>query len=133
MRRGAGSRAGRDAEVELAQRFEQWGALVGSRRHIGGAGDLLVAWRVWQDLSHELWLVEVKTTAKGPWERFLPADRCELYRVAKTLHAEPMVAHRRRTSDATWKFYTADRWPENLPRITDLRVLGMIEEIEHAA
>lgn len=62
---------GNGAEVHLAKWLEAQGWLVGSRRHIGGAGDLLAV------RGDQCWLVEVKR-CKNVWEQFRRADRDEM-------------------------------------------------------
>ena len=70
-----GARAGNAVEVKVARLLDQEGWLVGSRRHIGGAGDLLAA------RGREVALIEVKSTAGGPYERFGPAERAAMFAV----------------------------------------------------
>jgi gamma-glutamylcyclotransferase (GGCT)/AIG2-like uncharacterized protein YtfP len=64
------------------------GWLCASRRHIGGAGDVLAVY------SHidpgpsvygrcDAMLIEVKSTSGGPWEHFGPADRRVLVETAE--------------------------------------------------
>lgn len=64
----------------MAEWLQQRGWLVASRRHIGGAGDLLAV-RQWKDESEitatEVWLIEVKH-CKNLWENFRKADREEM-------------------------------------------------------
>lgn len=80
------ARAGNSAEVYVARWLQARGWLVGSRRHIGGAGDLLAVWpgffvakAVW-DIADEdrpkgtVWLIEVKA-AKDIWQQFRREDR----------------------------------------------------------
>jgi Holliday junction resolvase len=57
-------------EVQVARELEKAGAIVGSRRHIGGAGDLIA---VWPDLGPNL--IECKTAKDSPYENFRPDDR----------------------------------------------------------
>lgn len=67
-------------ELYVAQWLQQRGWLVASRRHVGGAGDLLAV-REWKDESEvsvtEVWLIEVKH-CKNLWENFRKADREEM-------------------------------------------------------
>jgi hypothetical protein len=58
------------------------GWLCASRRHIGGAGDILaVRFTPWEPVlpydhhGREVMLIEVKSTTRSPWVNFLPADR----------------------------------------------------------
>lgn len=71
---------GNSAERYVAKWLEDCGWLVASRRHIGGAGDLLAV-REWIDESDialtEVWLIEVKH-CKNLWENFRKADREEM-------------------------------------------------------
>lgn len=84
-----GARAGNAVEVRVARRLEDRGWIVGSRRHIGGAGDLLAVRAESPGAGSTGYvavrLIEVKSTAGGPWERFGPAARAEL--VAAALRA----------------------------------------------
>jgi hypothetical protein len=84
------------------------GWLCGSRRHIGGAGDILAvrhAYRPGEVLETTGWppalagdaivamLIEVKSTAGGPYERFLPADRKAMVETAAAAGAEAWLYH----------------------------------------
>lgn len=72
--------AGNDRDVKVRKVLEELGYTVGSRRHIPGAGDLIAVLPVL--LDHDVALVEVKSTAKGPWEHFSPSERLELAETA---------------------------------------------------
>lgn len=70
------SRKGNQAEVFVAKWLQDHGWLVASRRHIGGAGDLLA---VRNEPFHALpegavWLLEVKS-CKEVWQQFRREDR----------------------------------------------------------
>jgi Holliday junction resolvase-like predicted endonuclease len=66
------SRVGNAAEVFVARWLEERGWIVGSRRHIGGAGDLLAV----LPSSGVTWLIEVKCCQpKRIWGNFERADR----------------------------------------------------------
>ena len=71
---------GLERERRVARILEDEGWVVASRRHIGGAGDL-IAIRA-QNGSPEVRLIEVKSTAR-PYERFGPADRLAMRRTAR--------------------------------------------------
>lgn len=86
------SQRGRDRETKVGDFLEEQGWIVGSRRHRGGAGDLLAA-RWGGDLGHALWLIEVKSTAGGPYERFGPQDRREMIEAARKVFAQPVLAY----------------------------------------
>lgn len=64
------SRKGNGAELYVAECLESEGWVVASRRHIGGAGDLLAV----HPETAETRLVEVKAR-KRPYDGFRPADR----------------------------------------------------------
>jgi hypothetical protein len=72
------------------------GWLCASRRHIGGAGDVLaICGKRWTRFEVEnpyvldrAMLIEVKSTSGGPWERFGPADRQALVETAEKHGAE---------------------------------------------
>jgi hypothetical protein len=76
------------------------GWLCASRRHIGGAGDVLA---VRKENTVEIaeaiglfdllgaMLIEVKSTAGGPWERFGPKDRQDLTVTAEKYGADPYL------------------------------------------
>lgn len=85
------ARKGKSAEVYVARWLQDRGWLVASRRHIGGAGDLLAVHpepSVKVEASAQnaalpfatdillppVWLVEVKS-AKSLWQQFRQADR----------------------------------------------------------
>jgi hypothetical protein len=67
------------------------GWLCASRRHIGGAGDVL-AIRYYTPSPYineiDAMLIEVKSTSGGPWERFGPTDRQALIDTAENYGAE---------------------------------------------
>lgn len=63
---------GNAAENFVVRDLESKGFLVGSRRHIGGAGDLLAV-----RPDGLVWLVEVKK-CKELWQQFRRADRQEM-------------------------------------------------------
>ena len=72
---------GNAAERYVAKWLTERGWLVASRRHIGGAGDLLAVRNGSLDRSTlrrtEIWLIEVKH-CKNLWENFRKADREEM-------------------------------------------------------
>lgn len=78
--------------------LEAAGWLVGSRRHIGGAGDWLAVNR-----DGNVWLVEVKAT-KGMWDGFGPADRKALISLAEEIDATPVMAYRLSGNNIRWVF-----------------------------
>jgi Holliday junction resolvase len=101
--RGVAQR-GRDAEVVLARELEGDGWLVGSRRHIGGAGDLLA-------VRDRVWLIEVKSTARSPWHAFPPADRRALLEAAARIGAVPWLAWRP-PGVRVWTWLGRGDWPD---------------------
>lgn len=83
MRRAPGAGNQRELDVMAQLKLEGW--LCASRRHIAGPGDVL-AFR-----TDEALLIEVKSTAGGPYERFGPADRRALLELARSVGAEPWL------------------------------------------
>lgn len=83
------SRKGNNAERAVQKDLEAEGWCVGSRRHIGGAGDLLAV-----HPTRGLRLIEVKAT-KTPFSGFPPADREALDQEATRICAEPFLAWRK--------------------------------------
>jgi hypothetical protein len=81
----AASQRGRDVEVLVAQRLQADGWLVASRRHVGGAGDLLAV-----RIGHRPLLIEVKSRL-NVWEGFRRADRLALVRVAGLFNCSPLL------------------------------------------
>lgn len=73
------ARKGNAAERYVAKWLAERGWLVASRRHIGGAGDLLAVRGCGDHFDGhftEVWLVEVKATkSKSVWEQFRREDR----------------------------------------------------------
>ena len=101
----ARSQGGRNAEVDLMLLLEAEGWVCGSRRHIGGAGDILAV-----SVSQRTRLIEVKTTAGGPYERFGPADREALSRTAAAIGADAYLVWRVTPRDE-WKWLSKAVWP----------------------
>jgi hypothetical protein len=93
MRRTRAPGAGNTRELRVMDVLAEEGWLCASRRHIGGAGDVL-AIRSYVDIGSakgegiDARLIEVKSTAGGPWERFGPADRQALVETAERHGAE---------------------------------------------
>ena len=113
------ARFGNAAEVELAKALEMGGWVVGSRRHIGGGGDLLAVRMLdgvlrdgWDDKPHKLHkvlLIEVKATAEVPWRStFGPVRRRELLEAAQRINADPWLAWKH---DGEWDWRSPDSWP----------------------
>jgi hypothetical protein len=83
------TRRGNQREVDLTNLLEADGWVVGSRRHIGGPGDLLAIDQLTVD---RILLCEVKSTAGGPWERYGPLDRRALGELGLAIDAIPCLA-----------------------------------------
>jgi hypothetical protein len=93
-----GARAGNTVEVRCAEILQDEGWVVGSRRHIGGPGDLLAVILDGdvQAFDHdgspiafaEIKLIEVKSTAKSAYERYGRKARAELLEMATSIGAE---------------------------------------------
>jgi hypothetical protein len=105
------ARKGNTKELASARIFEAAGALVGSRRHVGGAGDLLVVWapNTRSTSACGIWLVEVKAR-HHVWQGFRRPDRLALRDAARSVGAVAVLAW--------WKpgdqFHTLlyeDEWP----------------------
>jgi hypothetical protein len=75
------------------------GWLCASRRHIGGAGDILAVrarpdmgrWDTPPHVWCEAWLIEVKSTTRSPWVTFGPDDRKDLLDTAQAHGCEPWL------------------------------------------
>lgn len=97
--------AGNARELKVMDLLATEGWLCASRRHIGGAGDILAV-KLYQDppdhdgtpgevySTPEARLIEVKSTARPPWQAsgFGPADRQALVETALQHGAEPLLA-----------------------------------------
>lgn len=81
---------GLERERRVARALEDDGYLVGSRRHIGGAGDLLAAKLYPESGLLALLLIEVKSTI-GPYDHFGPKDRRAMIRAADKVQADPLL------------------------------------------
>ena len=91
------NRSGSPAERRVAALLIEAGYLLASRRHFGGAGDLLAVDPLAGDgCSFAPLLIEVKATAAIPWQagsdHFGPARRRELIEAAEVWGVEPMLA-----------------------------------------
>lgn len=105
MRRGrTGKRRGRTRENAVGDVLIEQGWGIGSRRHIPGPGDWLA---VRADRAPQL--IEVKSTAGGPFERFGPSDRAELLAEAERIGAEPVIGWWPPRGKLDW--IKTDRWP----------------------
>ena len=101
----SGEARGRTAEIRLMAELAGSGWLCGSRRHLAGPGDVLAV-----RSDRMPMLIEVKTTAKGPWERFGPKDRNRLRSASAAVGAEPVVAWKPPRARA-WKYIRLHEWP----------------------
>jgi Holliday junction resolvase len=81
------ARKGTAGELRVAAWLQKRGWLVASRRHVGGAGDLL-AWKP----GFPPRLIEVKAAGGSPWENFRPAERAELVKTAQQFGCEAFLA-----------------------------------------
>lgn len=93
MRRARAPGAGNQRELAVMAVLAEEGWLCASRRHIGGAGDVLAVQpdpvvRSCGLLHLVSWLIEVKSTTYGPWDTFRPADRQALVETADQHGAE---------------------------------------------
>lgn len=104
---------GTQRERGVANVLRDLGYLVSSRRHLGGAGDLLAIAALW-DLSapyRQPLLIEVKGTTGVPWasSAFGPADRADLLITAELHGCEPMLAWWPPNLGLVW--LPAEDWP----------------------
>jgi hypothetical protein len=86
------SSRGDQRDIKVRKLLEGLGFLVGSRRKIPGAGDLVALRQRSLFAEHEVLLVEVKSTAQGPWERFGRTERLALAELASEHGATGCVA-----------------------------------------
>jgi hypothetical protein len=105
------NRRGDQRDVKVRQYLEKLGFTLGSRRKIPGPGDLL-AIRVRDDYSGhvEVLLVEVKSTAQGPWEHFGPSERLALAEAAQDVNSVGAVAWWPSRGPLSW-FVVVDEEP----------------------
>ena len=92
QRRSPGAGNARELKVMALLASEGW--LCGSRRHIGGAGDILAVRQLegYYIATPEALLIEVKATAEIPWRStFGPADRQAMVETAKKYAADPWL------------------------------------------
>jgi Holliday junction resolvase len=113
MRRAPNAGTNRELAVMAVLADEGW--LCGSRRHIGGAGDILAVnnrtgWP-------EVYLIEVKSTAGGPWERFSPQDRQAMVETAAAAGAEAWLYHW--PARGKLRRIPSSEWPKAHPRLED--------------
>jgi len=100
VRRNRAPGAGNARELKVMAVLTDEGWLCASRRHIGGAGDILaIRAERWTQLDiTPAWtlskarLIEVKSTTRSPWVTFGPKDRQDLVDTALTYGAEPVLA-----------------------------------------
>ncbi len=88
------TRKGNEKELRSAEIFTADGFVVGSRRHIGGPGDLLCV-RSGGDIRggrFEILLVEVKATT-SPYAHFGKKNRKELFEFALENGCLPLLAY----------------------------------------
>ena len=100
MRRKRAPGAGNARELKVMDVLAEEGWLCASRRHIGGAGDVLavrpvaLAWEMPDNTPRvEALLIEVKSTARVPWHAggFGPDDRQALIDLSERHGAEPWL------------------------------------------
>jgi len=86
--------AGNARELKVMDLLATEGWLCGSRRHIGGAGDILAVRCPWPSVASEIkqvQLIEVKSTTRSPWVNFGQADRQAMVETAAKHGAEPWL------------------------------------------
>jgi len=96
VRRKRAPGAGNARELRVMDVLAEEGWLCGSRRHIGGAGDILAVRTGGTNTGlpgrfQEVRLIEVKSTTRSPWVNFLPADRQAMVETAAKYGAEPWL------------------------------------------
>jgi Holliday junction resolvase len=96
---------GNGFENEVANNLEASGWVVASLRHRGGAGDLLALHR-----DGRRWLIECKTTARGPFADYLPTQRQEALDCARRHDLTPWVVWRAPGKPTRW--IPVEGWPE---------------------
>lgn len=84
------ARKGNAAERFVARWLEDREWIVASRRHIGGAGDLLAV----RPGDGAVWLIEVKD-CKELWQQFRRADRAEMAETPLPAGGERWVVNKR--------------------------------------
>jgi Holliday junction resolvase len=95
-RRNRAPGAGNARELKVMAVLAEEGWLCASRRHIGGAGDVLAIkakrWTRFEvpnpHMLDQAMLIEVKSTTRNPWNDFGPADRQALVETAEKHGAE---------------------------------------------
>jgi Holliday junction resolvase-like predicted endonuclease len=103
-RRPRGVAAGNRRELRVSDYLREQGWCVGARRHLAGPGDLLAV-----HPDGRVWLVEVKSTAGGPYERFDPADRAAIRVEAARIRGVAVLVWWPPRKDLTFLF--PDAWP----------------------
>lgn len=119
LERIANGRKGRDRgnrrENAVASILRTEGWIVGSMRQSFGAGDLIAAklagtaQRVPISRFAMVWLVEVKSTAGGPYERFGPMAREEMLLAAERAGATAWIAYWPPRAELRW--IPSHEWP----------------------
>ena len=94
---------GLDRERRVLNALEEQGWGVGSRRHVGGPGDLLAV-----SLT-EVRLIEVKSTLR-PYSHFHPADRAAMIEFGKLIGADPWLYWWPK-GRGTWEEIPPADWP----------------------
>jgi hypothetical protein len=92
----------RDRAVRDWYAEHDWFAVCARGSH--GCADVLAI-----KLGHRPHVVQVKSTAGGPWERFGPRDRAELAAAAALGGADAFLAHW--PSRGRLRFYAENEWP----------------------
>lgn len=114
MRRTRSPGAGNARELRVMDVLASEGWLCASRRHIGGAGDILAVRPYAGGPTLEARLIEVKSTTYGPFDSFGPADRRALLDTAISCGAVPVLAWWPPRRELRW--IHATHWPTN-PRL----------------
>lgn len=100
------ARRGITAERFVTKDLEEKGFHVGSRRHIGGAGDLLAV-----HPGGDIWLLEVKAT-KGRFSGFRKGDRMAMKEALLPHHGSRYLAHVTGSGDKLRVEYVPEAdWP----------------------
>ena len=109
----AGNRRGHDRERAVRKQLAAEGWLAFRAPASLGCADVIAMrsadWLIDSKPVSEVLLIEVKSTAGGPYEHFGPADRARLLAAAKQAGASAALAWWPKNGKLTW--YPSANWP----------------------